>query len=182
MITGTVLTLVSILVSALLIYTQIKQSNALTWKAALESQSNDLARMEVSNPAIACVFHHNDRAIDDECTVMLRKPANRRQALMYVSQVLDFFAQIIAFSQECDKEYAKGYDQWIDEITHLDITCFYLFINEMDAKQALKEFGIKLNDTDIKKGYLSFKEQMRIRDRTSQTSPGLPRADLSRSR
>jgi hypothetical protein len=164
MVWGTALTLTSILVSAFIIYAQIKQGNALTWKAALESQSNEFAKLEVNNAAIACVFKHNDREIDNECTAILKKSTNRRQALMYVSQVLSFFGQLNAFSRVNDREYAKGYGQWITEISHLDITSYYLYINKIDAKRALKIFGIIVNNADIEEGYARFKQRINYID------------------
>jgi hypothetical protein len=164
MVVGTVLTLTSILISASLIRTQLRQSNALTWRAAIESQSNDFSRLETITPALSCIYRWNDPDIDDDCTGILKRPANRRLALMHVSEVLDLFHEIDAFSAEYDRKYAEGYRDWVGEISHLDVTAFFLFTSKIDAKQALKDFSITVTDQDIKKGYLRFRQRIGLKD------------------
>jgi hypothetical protein len=161
---GTTLTLISILVSAFFIYMQLRHGNMLLWKAELEKQSHELARLETVTPSISCIYNWNDKGIKNDCVALLRKPAGRRQALMYISQILSVFSEIRGFSEENDKGYARGYGQWIDEIVKLDITSYFLFINKMDANQAFKEYGIKINDCDIKKGYLKFKHRIGLKN------------------
>jgi hypothetical protein len=160
MVAGTVLTLAGLLISAFFIYKQMKLSNALTMKAALENQAHEFTGIKTIHPAISCVYVSKDKAIDDECSTILRKPANRRLALMYVSSILSFFGKVKTFSQECDREYINDFHGWMDEVGSADITSYFLFINEMDSKTALKVFGISVNDADIRSGYLRFKKQM----------------------
>jgi|GEM_PF-5192108 hypothetical protein len=157
---GIVLTLISVSVSAFLIYTQIRQNNVLIWKAAIETESNELAKLPILNPAISCIYRHQEKAIEDQCTLILREPGNRRQALMYVAQVLSFYGEVRAFGQEHDKRWAKGFQPWIEQFAKLDITSYYLFINEIHASQALREFGVKTEDARITEGYLRFQRHI----------------------
>lgn len=88
MVAGTVLTLAGILISAFFIYKQMKLSNALTMKAALENEARELTEIKITHPAIGCVYVSNDKAIDGECLTILRKSANRRPALINQSKIV----------------------------------------------------------------------------------------------
>ena len=162
MIVGIAATLASVLVSGSFISKQIEHGNLLAWQEALQSQANEFAKMEVDNRIISCIYQHNDKSIDSECRIILSRPGNRRQAMMYVSEVLDFYHELQVFSHKYNPQFVKGFDQWMDEITRLDITRYYLFINKMDEMDAFRVFGISIRNTDIKAGYLRFKKRVRL--------------------
>jgi len=81
---------------------------------------------------------------------------------MFVSQVLSFFSEIDEFGKEHDEEWAQGFDSWKDEIGHLDITSYFLFLSKIDQKRASEEFALKISDAEIKTGYLRFKRRVGI--------------------
>lgn len=162
MVVATVLTLISILISAWFIKAQIKQGPKLNRRAAMESQSNDFLKLQMVAPAITCILDDGD--IDEDCTRILKGPTNRRQALRYVSEVLQFFHEIEEFSKEDDGEYAKEHRQWVHEISGLDVTGFFLFTHKINAGQALKEFSVTVTDENISRGYMRFKQRLGLRD------------------
>jgi len=148
--------------SVIVLYFQIRTNTAMVWRTGLDAASNDYDRLEVTEPAAACIYQYNVKSIDDDCTRLLRQPANLRKALSYVEVTLEFLGDTADYSNKYDKEYKRGYDRWGDELARLDITGFYLRTNKIDAKKAAEDYSIHISDADIERGYRAFRKRINL--------------------
>jgi hypothetical protein len=160
-----VVTVFSIGISAWLILSQMKQGNVVVWRAALESVATEYLKIEIAEPAAACIYQYRIKVVDDDCTTVLRKPSNLRKAVLYVEEALNFFGEVKEFSTRHDKGYVNEHVDWMKTVTELDITSCYLYTNKIDAKKAFEEYGMTTTDAKIKDGYLRFKKRVGLRGR-----------------
>lgn len=157
--------IISVGVSAHIILTQIENSNGLYWKNYLDNRENQLIRMEVDNPALACTREldtYGIRRIDYNCTKILKNPNNLAKALIYMDDVIALFQLAKEIADKYDTKYFDYYRGWINEVRKQEITAFYFYTRKINEEDALKKYGITIKDDEIKNGYLRFKKRIGI--------------------